>query len=139
MVVYLTYRDEGHRDFKNIVMKSNRMLTLALLLSLLGGCTEDRAYHQAIQGEWVAYKWAVGQEGERDASQVRFRFEEDAYQAALGGQEEQGSFRVEGNKLYTRAGGQQEMMVRIARLSGDTLEFEMNRGGIPERLYLRRL
>jgi hypothetical protein len=115
------------------------MFTLALLLSLLSGCTGDRAYHQAIQGEWGGYKWTAGQEGERDASQVRFRFEEDAYQAAFGNQEEQGSFRIEGDKLYTRAGGQQEMMVKIARLSGDTLEFEMNRGGIPERLYLRRI
>jgi outer membrane biogenesis lipoprotein LolB len=113
-------------------------IMLALLLALLGACAEDRGYHQDIQGDWAAYRWTVAQSEEREASQVSFRFEGDRYQAAMGTQEEQGAFRVKGDKLYTQAEGQKEIMVKIARLSNDTLELEMNRGGTAEHLYLRR-
>jgi hypothetical protein len=123
---------------KTKLMNLRHSLTLTLLLALLGACTEDRGYQQDIQGDWAAYRWTVAPAEEREASQVSFRFEGTRYQAAMGTQEEQGAFRINGDKLYTQAEGQKEIMVKIARLSNDTLELEMNRAGTAERLYLRR-
>ena len=110
----------------------------ALVFLFLAGCAADKGYQQALIGNWQGVAWTVeGRQGP-DASVVKFAFEELGYRATLGSKEEKGSFRVEGDKLYTRAEGQQEIMVKIVRLSTDTLEFEMNRGGTKENLVFKR-
>jgi hypothetical protein len=45
---------------------------------------------------------------------------------------------VDGDKLYTHAEGQQEIMVKIIKLTADSLTFDMNRGGVSEKLFLKR-
>lgn len=114
-------------------MKNLYLFTLAL--ALLVGCAKDLGYHKSIQGSWKAINWTVESKDNREVANVKFSFDEQGYQAVLGGREEQGSYRVEGDKLYTHADGQQEMMVRIAHLANDSLEFEMNRGGVKENLF----
>ncbi len=122
---------------KNLFTMKNLNI-FALTLLLLAGCAEDKGYQQAILGSWQGVDWKVENQDNRDATSVKFHFEGENYHAVLGGREEQGSFRVQGDKLYTHAEGQQEMMVKIARLMADTLEFEMNRGGTKEVLTMSR-
>lgn len=111
----------------------------AAVLILLAGCAKDLGYQQAIQGSWQAIQWTVGNQTDgRDAAGVKFNFTGDNYSAILGARQEEGTFRVNGDKLYTHAEGQQEMMVKIIKLTADSLQFEMNRGGVKEELLLMR-
>jgi len=64
-------------------------------------------------------------------------FEADGtYAATFGSQNEAGTWRLEGDKLYTTAGGQVQKMVRLPRLSADTLVMDMNRAGTAETMVL---
>ncbi|MBK9015029.1 MAG: hypothetical protein IPM82_13680 [Saprospiraceae bacterium] len=110
----------------------------AFTVLMLVGCSVDKGYQQSIQGTWQGVSWMVEDQDNRDATTVKFHFDGENYDAVLGGREEKGSFRVQGVKLYTLAEGQQEIMVKIARLTTDTLEFEMNRGGVKENLILKK-
>ncbi len=72
-----------------------------------------------------------------NASQVHFKFEESGdYSSGFGTQNDKGQWRTELDKLYTVAYGKQEIMVKIVKLDGDTLRFEMNRGGRKETMTL---
>ncbi|MCC6726084.1 MAG: lipocalin family protein [Saprospiraceae bacterium] len=94
-------------------------------------------YQTAIKGKWQATHWATAS-GERPVENVNFDFHGETYNAKLGLKDETGSFRLDGDKLYTTAQGQQEIMVKIKRLTPDSLVFEMNRGGVQEILTLNR-
>ncbi len=116
-------------------MKYLNIFTLGLLL--LVGCAKDLGYQQAIQGTWQAVKWTVESQVEtRDAANVNFTFSNNDYKAKLGKRDEAGIFRVDGDKLYTQAEGQQEIMVKIEKLTADSMVFEMNRGGTKEVMTL---
>ncbi|MCF8244068.1 MAG: lipocalin family protein [Saprospiraceae bacterium] len=111
----------------------------ALGLLLLAGCAKDLGYQQALQGSWQGVQWTVENKPDgRDAAGVKFTFTDNNYKAVLGAREEAGSFRVDGDKLYTHAEGQQEIMVKIIKLTADSLAFDMNRGGISEKLLLKK-
>jgi hypothetical protein len=122
---------------KNIsTMKNLNIFALALLL--LTGCAKDLGYQQAILGTWQAVNWTVGDKDTRVTAGIKFEFKADGYSAALDGRSEQGSYRIDGDKLYSHAVGQQEIMVKITKLNADSLAFEMNRGGTKEHLTLVR-
>lgn len=114
-------------------------LILFSLLFLLG-CGAESGTPEAIFGKWQGVSWTVEGSGEnRNAAAVYFQFQDaNQYQAEFGDQQESGSFKVEGDKLYTTAEGQMQKMVRIVKLTADTLEMEMNRGGVKENLVLKK-
>ena len=111
-------------------------LTFLLPLFLLLSCSEST--DTELTGQWQGSSWLVnGQASGRDASQVSFDFQADGtYSASFGSQEEAGSYRVEGNKLYTDAEGQAEKMVEVSLSGTDTLSMDMNRAGTPETIVL---
>jgi hypothetical protein len=111
---------------------------LLLPLFLLVGCSEGT--DTELTGQWQGTQWLVdGEASGRDASQVSFEFQADGtYAASFGAQEEAGSYRLEGNKLYTNAKGQAEKMVEVSLSGADTLRMNMNRAGTPEVLVLVR-
>ncbi|PIY31807.1 MAG: hypothetical protein COZ08_08155, partial [Bacteroidetes bacterium CG_4_10_14_3_um_filter_42_6] len=75
----------------------------------------------------------------RDVQSVTFMFEENGtYAATFGTQQEAGTYRLEGDKLYTNAQGQVQKMVKLPRLAADTLVMDMNRSGTAETLVLVR-
>lgn len=118
-------------------MKYVNLFLLGLFFII--GCAKDLGYQQAIQGNWQGVQWTVDNKPDaRDAAGVKFSFTDNTYKAVLGAREEAGSFRVEGDKLYTHADGQQEIMVKITQLTADSLTFDMNRGGVSEKLILKR-
>lgn len=91
-------------------------------------------------GAWRGISWtANGQDAGREASAVHFQFNEDGtYTGAFGQQNESGTYRMSGNRLYTKAENQIEKMVETDWKMPDTLIFKMNRVGTPELLTLVR-
>jgi heat shock protein HslJ len=113
-------------------------LPLFFSLLFLAACSAPSSSDTELTGQWQGTQWLVnGQASNRDASQVSFKFQDDGtYSASFGSQEEAGSYRVEGNKLYTNAEGQAEKMVEVSLSGSDTLNMDMNRAGTPETIIL---
>jgi heat shock protein HslJ len=107
--------------------------------AVLFSCTES-PNNKMIQGNWKATEWLVnGQPSEVNARQTSFSFDDKGnYSFAHGGANETGSYKVENNMLFTTPKGETEMMVKIIKLTQDSLVFDMNRGGQPETLTLLR-
>ena len=93
-----------------------------------------------IIGNWQAIEWLVdGNISNRDVLSTRFSFDaKNQYTFEYAGRKEKGTYKVENDMLFTTPEGETEMMVKIARLTKDTLVFNMNRGGQPELLTLIR-
>lgn len=115
------------------------MILLAGSFLLLPGCQNDEA-GKLLTGTWRGVEWRVeGNITRRDVQSVTFLFEENGtYAATFGSQQEAGTWRLEGDKLYTHAEGQVQKMVRLPRLTADTLVMDMNRAGTAETLVLVR-
>ncbi len=116
----------------------HKLSFLFLALLFLASCGSESAIPEAIYGDWQGASWTVeGKDAGRNAEAVHFQFTAPTqYAATFGEQKEQGTFKVEGNKLYTTAEGQIQKMVKILQLTPDTLEMEMNRAGTLENLLL---
>ena len=79
----------------------------------------------------------VDQPGTIDASLVSFSFGADGrYTYTYNEAVEQGDYFVTNNELYTTPDGGTKMMVKIEKLTTDSLVFRMNRGGTSEVLTL---
>lgn len=98
------------------------------------------ANKELLVGEWVGTEWlANGIPSGIDATKVNFKFQADGgYSAEIGGNKEEGTYILREDKLYTRPKGQLEIMVKIAKLTTDSLVFDMNRSGQAEVLTLIR-
>lgn len=120
-------------------MKTLIISSIFLLLILLA-CT-DTEREKAIIGTWTGVSWTVqGKDGGYDASSARFTFEEgQRYQYSYNGHHETGDYFISNQQLHTKPDGGTTMMVKIVRLEGDTMVFDMNRGGQAEQLVLLRL
>lgn len=93
-----------------------------------------------LEGDWHGVSWVL-EDSDRgyDASSVFFSFNEDrTYTAQLGTREEKGDYYLANQMLYTNAEDQDEMSVRVQRLTNDTMVFRMNRGGQMEILTLAK-
>ncbi|MAT56177.1 MAG: hypothetical protein CMN32_17035 [Saprospirales bacterium] len=115
---------------KNLFIAFFAILTLA-------ACQNDLDRNLLI-GNWQGSKWTVnGDANQRDATSVKFTFNEDGtYTASYGSQTEQGTWYISGDKLYTHAEGQQEKKVRLEELSATKVVFDMNRAGTSEKMTL---
>ena len=114
------------------------LIYLAFLIFCFAGCGHDLGYQTTIQGKWQVTNWTTGNGQARPVESVNFDFHGDTYNAKLGDREEAGNFRINGDKLYTKAEGQQEIMVKIQKLTADSMVFEMNRGGVAEVMTLTK-
>lgn len=124
------------------------MKKLLLILPLLAvACKPDLKFTpDMLIGTWNGVEWKVQGKtaGDRNASSVYFVFEaqgSDAakgrYIAAYGDQKERGEFKLKGDKLYTTGDEDKiEKVVRVVKLTADTLVLDMNRMGTSEELVL---
>jgi hypothetical protein len=121
-------------------MKNSHVAVGIVLFSLLTFSCIHSENKALLVGAWNGTEWlANGVPGGTDAAQVKFRFQADGgYAANFGSYTEEGTYILREDKLYTRPKGQLEIMVRIAKLTQDSLVFEMNRGGQAETLTLIR-
>ncbi|RYZ00403.1 MAG: hypothetical protein EOO11_01620 [Chitinophagaceae bacterium] len=117
-----------------------RHRSLAALAGLLLFSCETAQNAGALVGSWQGAEWLV--DGAPDAARARataFTFKSDGnYTYTYAGTMETGLWKIQDDKLYTTPAGQQEMMVKIARVTKDSLVFDMNRSGRPETLTLVR-
>lgn len=121
----------------------NSILSLVLLaLFSLTACNSSDERLPLLYGDWQGVSWTRnGAPASADPGQVMFSFNEDfSYTATLGQQKEEGDFVFRDSKLYTTATGNSkvEKVVGILKLEGDSLVFDMNRQGDPEKLVLLR-
>jgi len=118
-------------------MKIN-ILTIALTLTTLIACQKVNDKNPALLGNWQGTEWLIMDKPSGiDAAQVSFKFnEEGTYTAKFGDQIQSGTWRTEKDKLYTQETGKKEILVKLLKYDGATLDFEMNRGGQKEILKL---
>jgi len=121
---------------KNQFLKS--LLICVSILTALSSCQNNDEAQKLLTGKWRGVEWrAAGEATQRDVQSVHFQFEQDgSYQAAFGAQQEAGKYRLDGYKLYTNAEGQAQKMVKLTKLTQDTLVMDMNRAGQEETLVL---
>ena len=118
-----------------------RLLVFSLLLvgGTMASCnlTVDETL---VYGDWKGVEWLIeGQEGDYDASSTFFSFHADGrYTYMYGDMGEQGAYTVVNNELFTTPDGGMKMMVRIKKLTPDTMVLAMNRGGTSETLTLAK-
>ncbi len=119
-------------------MKINRSFII-ILVALLTGCANTEN-NKKIVGKWAGTEWLVNASpSSLEADKAFFIFDEkEKYSFEYAGNKEEGTYRVENDMLFTKPANQQEIMVKIFKLTKDSLVFDMNRGGQSERLTLRR-
>ena len=85
-----------------------------------------------LVGNWKGAEWlAEGKPSGNDA------FAGDGgHSSDFGGAKEKGTYILRNDKLYTTPDGQLEIMVEVAKLTKDSLVFNMNRSGQAETLIL---
>lgn len=118
-----------------IMKKFAGICGLFLLFLFSCGPTADKTL---LHGQWKGAEWImVDQPGTIDASLVSFSFGADGrYTYTYNEAVEQGDYFVTNNELYTTPDGGTKMMVKIEKLTTDSLVFRMNRGGTSEVLTL---
>ena len=116
-----------------------RNFVFAITLLLFTSCANTEN-NKKIIGNWAGTEWLVNNApSTMDAAKASFNFDEKGnYIFDYAGTKEEGSYKVENDMLFTKPTGQQEIMVKIFKLTTDSLVFDMNRGGQAERLTLRR-
>ena len=118
-------------------VKRKTWTSALLICSLLSSCKQNPAY-QLIAGHWKAADWII-EGASTSAENVQFEFRSDkTYHAVLGQSEEEGTFRIESEYLFTKTGDQLEIMVNIEKLTADSMVLGMNRSGQRETLILVR-
>lgn len=102
--------------------------------------SENRETMKQMEGRWLGSEWLVdGEVYDYDMQKINFEFKSDnRYTARLGDRNEQGTWRVKGNKLFTQDGAAAQIVVFIEKLTVDSLVLNMNRGGQREQMILKR-
>jgi hypothetical protein len=116
-----------------------KTFSFILLFIILYSCSDSKN-SSLIVGNWQGVEWLVnGKPSANDAKATSFSFTSaKEYTYENSGVIEKGSYKVVTDKLYTTPYDQLEIMVRIAKLTADSLVFDMNRAGQDETLVLIR-
>jgi hypothetical protein len=120
-------------------MKNIRNIFYFILgMILIASC--ERLDKKLIYGSWKGAEWLIeGQSGDYDATSALFTFDEKGkYSFNYAGSGESGKYYISNNELFTTPDGGIQMMVKIEKLTADTLVMHMNRGGTAETLTLVR-
>lgn len=112
----------------------------SISLCTLFSCTDNSANNKLITGNWDGAEWLVnGDASNRNVNETHFMFDgKGNYTFNYGNTKEEGTYKIENDMLFTTPKGQLEMMVKITKLTTDSLVFDMSRGGQPETLTLTR-
>ncbi|MBX2889566.1 MAG: hypothetical protein KF734_01440 [Saprospiraceae bacterium] len=115
-------------------------LLILFVALVLTACQSTNDKNPALLGQWQGTEWLIfDKPSGMDASKVHFEFKDDGtYSASFGNQNQSGIWRSDKDKLYTTETGKKEIMVKILKADGTSLDFEMNRGGQQETLKMVR-
>jgi len=111
--------------------------SLILMLTFFLSCS-DSEKRKLIIGKWKCIEWfSTASEEVNDVDNTSFEFKEDGTYTYINDiLKENGTFKIRENNLYTTPQGEAEIMVNIAHITKDSLCFEMNRGGVIEKMVL---
>ena len=111
----------------------------AIILFFVYSCSESQK-SPLLYGQWTGIEWLVeGQPSTHTPEDAIFTFDSlGVYTFTYQDNTEKGTYYTNGNQLFTTPEGGIKMMVKIPKLTQDTLIFDMNRGGQAERLTLIR-
>ena len=111
-----------------------------LMACTLNACMPSSFDEKLLQGQWQGAQWIVeGRSDQIDASTAVFTFgPDDKYTYAYNDAVESGTYFMSNNELFTNPSGGIKMMVKVQKLTQDSLVFNMNRGGQSETLTLIR-
>jgi hypothetical protein len=125
---------------KYIPWKLVRSISCFVIILFSSSCGNS-INNKNIVGKWKGIEWLInGHPSDRNAGETTFSFDNEGnYTFSSSGIFEKGSYNVENDMLFTKPEDQQEIMVRINKLTKDSLVFDMNRGGQPETLVLLRI
>ena len=118
--------------------QAKALLLLCISIAMLS-CF-DAKKQKLIIGNWTGVSWVVeGQPSPYLPEHATFNFDENGnYLYRFLEHVETGKYNVANNQLFTTPEGGNRMMVKIVKLEGDTLVFDMNRSGKSELLTLVR-
>lgn len=111
----------------------------SLLVIIIAGCSNTEN-NKKIIGNWAGTEWLVNDApSSLKPEEAFFMFDNNGkYSFEYAGNKEVGTYKVENDMLFTKPENQQEIMVKIFKLTTDSLVFDMNRSGANERLTLRK-
>jgi hypothetical protein len=119
---------------KTKIIKSLGCMLCSILLIM--SCA-DKYSETDMHGKWSVSEWKVESTGKLISNKMDMDFQSDGqYTIDYGTKKEQGKYWIAGDYLHTVADGKSEMSVKIMKLSTDTLEIQMNRGGEMEKVLL---
>jgi hypothetical protein len=112
---------------------------ILVFLTLLASCSSSEN-SKLIIGTWHGVSWLIdGKPSNLKVESTAFSFNDKGeYTYEYAGSKEKGKYKVENDMLFTTPANQQEIMVKITKLTKDTLVFNMNRSGQTETLTLLR-
>lgn len=111
---------------------------VALFMALSISSCFNSVDKKMVVGQWDGAAWLVeGQPSVIDAASASFTFRDDGtYSYTYSDATETGKYFISGNELFTTPDGGIKMMVKIEKITADSLVFNMNRGGTAETLTL---
>lgn len=114
-----------------------KIIPILFIAMVLSSCNEESKKPLLI-GQWQGVSWTLrDKETGRDAKSVTFVFaNEDKYSASFGTLSEGGTYRLSKDMLYTTGENKIEKMVKLSKITADTIIMEMNRMGDAEELVL---
>lgn len=112
----------------------------AILAIAFFACMPSSFDEKLLPGQWQGALWVVeGQTNQIDATTALFSFGPDGkYTYTYNDATENGTYFMSNNELFTTPDGGIKMMVKVQKLTQDSLVFNMNRGGQSETLTLIR-
>ena len=121
-------------------MKQVTLLAGTLFVIFFLASCVDSKNNKMIIGNWAGAEWLIdGKPSNYEVNSTGFQFDSTGnYSFDYGGTTEEGTYKVENDLLFTKPTGQNEIQVKIQKLTQDSLVFDMNRGGQAELLTLVR-
>lgn len=123
-------------------MKMKKILSCILVVIVFTcvtiGCdTNTNNNENLLSGNWQAVGWTdANNKTLEQTSNVKFTFGGGKYNYQNNEINEKGTYKVENDMLFTTAEGENEMMVKIIKITKDSLILGMNRAGQIEFLSL---
>ena len=113
---------------------------IAFACIFLSACQNNEEKYQKIIGVWHCTSWTtINDKTNRCDGNVSFAFNNDkSYSSQLGGEKEQGTYKISGELLTVTPENKLDITVQIIKLNDTELTFLMNNSGIEETLEMKK-
>ena len=114
--------------------------TFIFFVFLFISCTNTNWDKELLYGNWEVKEWVNTETNTVINAKMDFDFNSNGnYSLDYGSSKEEGTFWIMGDFLHTIEKGMAEKKVKITSLTVDQLSFEMNRGGVIEKVVLKKI